>query len=545
MLGNPKETLRALDILDGEERLLAFTRRLWPVLEPHTPFVEGWALNAICEHLEAVTDGEITRLLMNVPPGFMKSLMTNVFWPAWEWGPQLLAHHRFVTFSYAASLTERDNRRFLDLLKSPDYQYLWGDRFELKKAGETLVSNDKTGWKLASSVGGVGTGERGDRILLDDPHNVKESESEVVRSETVRWFREAMSNRLNDMEKSAIVVIMQRVHEADVSGAIIESAADYTHLMIPMEYDGRRYTTSIGWTDPRNNDGELAWPERFPASVVSGIKAIGGPYAYSGQYQQAPTPRGGGIFRREWWHLWGNEDDPSDIRNRSFPACEYIVASLDPAYTEKEENDYSALTIWGVFRDDRALGDYPRIILLHAWRGRLALHAPDIERLPGENAREFTQRLEANEGLVGKTADLCKRFKVDRLLIEAKANGLTVAQEMRRLHVGEGWAVQLVDPKGDKVARAYAVQPLFSDEMVYAPYRKYSHGEWGDREWCDMVITEMASFPRAPHDDLTDSATQALSHLRRIGFAVHEVEVKREETEQMMFRPEPRPLYPV
>src|SRR5262249_45827873 len=162
------------------------------------------------------------------------------------------------TFSYSASLTERDNGRFLQLIQSDKYKFLWGNKFTLREEGKIKVSNDKTGWKLASSVGGVGTGERGTRVILDDPSNVKEAESEVVRAETLRWFRESMSNRLNDMETSAIVIIMQRVHEDDVSGCILVNNMNYTHLMIPMEYDeGRHCETEIGWSDPRTEEGEL------------------------------------------------------------------------------------------------------------------------------------------------------------------------------------------------------------------------------------------------------------------------------------------------
>jgi predicted phage terminase large subunit-like protein len=509
-LAHPHWALDELDKADAEESLLAFTRRHWSVLEPNTEFVEGWALEAVCEHLEAVTYGDINRLLINVPPGFMKSLLTNVFWPAWEWGPKRRAGLRYVTFSYAASLTNRDNRRFRDLLISADYQRLWGDRYGLRKIGEELVTNDKTGWKLASSVGGVGTGERGDRVVLDDPHNVKESESDKVRQETVRWFREGMSNRLNDMEKSAIVVIMQRVHEADVSGTIIDSAQDYEHLMIPMEWDGRRYHTSIGWTDPRDEDGELAWPERFSPKVTAALKDLLGPYGYAGQYQQAPTPRGGGIFQREWWQLWGNPNDPHDPQFKKFPPCEYVVASLDTAYTEKTENDYSALTIWGCFNDRYGM---PKAILMNAWRDRLAIHE-----------------------LVERTSLTCRRFKVDRLLIENKASGISVSQELRRLHAAEGYGVQLVDPKGgDKTARAYAIQHLFSAEMIYAP----------DRDWADMVMTEMASFPRAPHDDLVDSVIQGLKHLRDAGLLIHGSEMAAEMEGDLMGPVNSKPLYPV
>jgi hypothetical protein len=325
--------------------LIAFVRHFWHVLEPETKFVDGWLMWAICEHLEAVTFGEITRLLINVPAGCCKSLLVDVFWPAWQWGPMDLAHHRYVCFSYAASLTERDNGRFRDLVTSHDYQELWGDRVTIQKKGETKVSNEgKRGWKLASSVGGVGTGERGDRVILDDPHNVKEVESELVRSETVRWFRESMSNRLNDSERSAIVIIMQRVQEDDVSGTILTLELDYVHLCVPMEFDssrlldntGQPIQTAIGWFDPRGigltpdeADGTLAWPERFPPAAIERLKNEMGPYAWAAQYQQSPSPRGGGIFKRSWWNIYESPDG-------KFPAFDFwLQVSIAPSLPKK------------------------------------------------------------------------------------------------------------------------------------------------------------------------------------------------------------------
>src|SRR5262249_46157765 len=176
----------------------------WKVLEPATQFIEGWPMEAVCEHLEAVTFGEINRLLINVPPGFCKSLIVDVFWPAWEWGPMRMAHLRYVAFSYTARLTDRDNERFSILICSGEYQALYGDAVVVDKTGQKKISNTLMGWKLASSIGGVGTGERGDRIIFDDPHNVREAESEIVRTDTVTWFREGMSNRLNDPTSGAI-----------------------------------------------------------------------------------------------------------------------------------------------------------------------------------------------------------------------------------------------------------------------------------------------------------------------------------------------------
>lgn len=482
--------------------LKKFVIDFWHVLEPETQLVDGWSLDAVCEHLEAITHGELRHVLINVPPGFMKSLLVDVFWPAWEWGPMQMPHLRYVAFSYASGLTERDNGKFRDLLLSREYQEVYGQGFRLRKIGEVRVSNSKTGYKLATSVEGIGTGERGDRVIIDDPHNVKEGESEAVRTSTVTWFRESVQNRLNDMNKSVIVVIMQRVHEADVSGTILAEEMNYEHLMIPMEFDtGRVCRTSIGWEDPRSYDGELAWPARFNSDVVDTLKSSLGPYAYAGQYQQAPSPRGGGIFKHEWWQLW------DDDRNK-FPAFEYVVASADTAYTEKESNDPTGFTIWGVFREKSGA---PRVMLVHAWRKHLELHGPYTPREPGETEAAFVRRTQPHWGLVEWIAHSCRRYKVDRVLVEGKASGLSVAQELRRLHGTEGWGIEVKNPDGDKVSRAHAVQPVFSQQLVYAPAR----------EWADMVIDEMGAFPRGRYKDLTDSATQAIKHLRDGGFIQH------------------------
>ena len=277
---------KRLEILEERERqagpggLMAFVRYFWSILEPNQPFVEGWAINAIAEHLEAVHTGEINRLLINVPPGFSKSLLTNCFFPAWEWSAAGRPDLRFLSFSYAAHLTRRDNRKLINLLRDQRFIDLWGKHqgFELVKEGEELVVNNKTGWKFATSVGGVGTGERGSRILIDDPHAVRDTESDAVRTSTVRWFRETVSNRLNN-ENDAIIVIMQRIHEDDVAGNIVadDEGLGYTQLRIPMEYiedDPCARPTKIGWTDPRTYGGELAWPQRYSAPFLRQFKII-------------------------------------------------------------------------------------------------------------------------------------------------------------------------------------------------------------------------------------------------------------------------------
>lgn len=519
--------------------LIAFVRYFWHVLEPDTPFVDGWVLWAMCEHLEAVTYGEITRLLINVPPGFAKSIIVDCFWPAWEWGAQDKAYLRYVAFSYSSSLTERDNGRFRDLLSSRPFQALYGDRVRIRNKTTIKVLNTRTGWKLASSVGGVGTGERGDRVILDDPHNVKDSESEIVRTETVRWFRESLSSRFNSLKTGAMVIIMQRVHEDDVSGSILSLELDYTLLRVPMEFDWETQTdedggpieTEIGWSDPRYDergpehcDGKLAWPERFPAGPIARTEKEIGPYAWAAQYQQRPAPRGGGIFQRDWWQLW-------DSPNGKFPVLEYVVASVDGAFTEKEENDPSAMTVWGVFMNEHKRR---RIILVAAWQKFLKFSAPRIDRKQNETTESYRRRCMPEWGLVEHIADSCRRFKVDLLLIENKASGISAAQELRNRHGREGWAIHLVEPKGDKVARALAAQPTFSQGMVYAP----------DREWAELVIEQMSVFPKSRYDDLTDSATQAINYLRSVGMAQSDDEAAHAEIEGVMHRPKQKPVYP-
>jgi hypothetical protein len=500
----------------GRGGLLNFVRHFWHALEPKTrPMVEGWPLEAICIHLEALTFGDIpsNRLLINVPPGFMKSLLVDVFWPAWEWGPCNMPYLRYIAFSYSDAITTRDNNKVVRLIQSPAYQQLWGDRFRMVKTGERRIENDQTGYKVATSVGGVSTGERGDRVILDDPHNVIKAESDLERGKTVRFVRESMSNRLND-ERSAIVIIMQRLHEGDVSGDILAREADYCHLMIPMHFDPLRYPASadgestedpetgeqytgneIGWIDPRAsnedgealsprelaaNDGLLAWEARFPARRVKEFEYELGQYAFAGQYQQSPTPRKGGIFKREYWQPY--IPPVTGSRKGMWPDFDFIVVSVDSAFTEKEENDPTGCTTWGIWVDPT--DGYPKVMLIMAWRKHLPIHGEDQDpQERGETDSDYAARCMPGWGIVEYVAWNCRRFGgADVLLVEAKANGLDVIREMQRLYGHEKWGVVKIVPKTDKVARALSVQPAFAQHIVHAP----------DRDFARMVQDEMA-----------------------------------------------------
>lgn len=503
-----------------ERSLYYFVQNAWEWFDPQ-PFCGGWHLEALCDHLEAVTRGEIKRLLVNVPPGTSKSSIVSVCWPAWTWAQREIDHLsgpqvQYMFSTYAQTLTERDSTKTRNLISSPWYQEHWGGRYRLVGDQNTKrkFANDKMGYRLATSVGGTATGDGGKVLVIDDPHNAAEANSEAKREEVIRWWTETMPTRLRDQENGAKVVIMQRLHQEDLSGYIIENDphGEWVHLCLPMRYDSdpaRHCRTVIGFEDPRTVEGELLCPQRYNEEALSSIEAELGIYGTAGQMQQCPVPKGGGIIKRDHWQLYPPEDWTEDEPLR-FPPFEYIMASVDTAYSEKTTSDFSACTVWGVWRDR---GNLPRILLIEAWKVRL----------------DFNPLLE-------KIIDTAKRRRIDMLLIEAKASGLSVAQEIRRLCATEEFTVKTDNPGSlDKVARVYSIQPLFEKGVIYAPDRKYA----------DMVISEFESFPKGKHDDLVDSATQALHWMRRAGIAMLGDEGARENTRANMYVSPTQQIYDV
>lgn len=323
------------------KKLSAFIAEAWHILEPDTLYVHGWHIDVLCDHLEAVTRGEINRLLINIPPGSSKSLIVSVFWPAWEWAMGYTSY-RYITTSYNEANTTRDTDKFVDLLTSAWYQMRW-PHVVLKRKGSKLVQNTGTGSRRSSPFGSL-TGKRADRLVIDDPHSTESAESDKDRLRTTNRFRRGALNRLNDQRKSAIIIVMQRLHEQDISGVILSHfAKEYVHVCLPMEFErqspcytvvqptgstakpraGRYDAERRTWyfandnvpegraaaveaaplrlvyrQDPRTREGELLDPVRFPAAVLAELKAGMGAHDYAGQYQQRPSAREGGMFKR-------------------------------------------------------------------------------------------------------------------------------------------------------------------------------------------------------------------------------------------------------
>ena len=524
---DPEALYRIIEKRKCELSLAEYIKAAWHVVEPGQPYVHGWHIDFICAHLEAITDGHqfddgtyYNRLLVNVPPGTMKSLIINVFWPSWEWGPRNMPYMRYVCAAHSQDLALRDSVKMRRLVKSEWYQGHWGDHVTLTSDQDAKgkFETTMTGSRQACAFEGI-TGYRGDRVIIDDPHSVSGANSDAQRNTVTQLFKEAVTSRLNNPDRSAIVVVMQRLHEDEVSGVILSNDMGYDHIMLPMRYDPTRASvTMLGYQDPREEDGELLFPDRFPLEVVERDEKAMGPYAAAGQLQQQPEPRGGGIIKDRWWNLW---DRPE------YPQIEFVVASLDTAYTEKAENDFSAMTVWGVFRgsDDtqstRAVDRYGRTIdVTRSYQSEVLGPVPKLMLMYA-----FQVKMELHE-LAEKVISTCNRMRVDRLLIENKAAGHSVAQEVRRLMSREAFAVQMYDPKTlDKMARLYSVQHIFAEGMVYAP----------NKDWAEMVIRQCSVFPKGKNDDLVDTVSMGVGHLRQIGALTRAVEQMSDLEEQQRF----------
>lgn len=285
---------------------------MWRSVETEA-FVSNWHIDAICEHLEAVSFGEIKRLIINMPPRHMKSLGVSVFWPAWEW--MLRPQTKYLYASYAQTLSIRDSVKCRRVVSSPFYMRNIIRKFpgfELTGDQNTKIRFDNTqgGYRLATSVDGALTGEGGDIIVVDDPHNVVQGESATYRESVLRWWDEAMSTRLNNPQTGAYVIIMQRVHENDLTGHILEKEyGNWNHLCLPARYEREtRSKTILNFTDPRTEEGEPLWPERYGDKELKELEKSMSPYAAAGQLQQRPAPREGGMFNVDKFNLINDFD---------------------------------------------------------------------------------------------------------------------------------------------------------------------------------------------------------------------------------------------
>jgi predicted phage terminase large subunit-like protein len=493
-IGNlkPAQLKRMLDavLLEQERRsysrLVDFVQGAWHIIEPSEEYKHNWHIDVICEHLEAVTRGEIKNLLINVPPGTMKSILVSVMWPAWEWtqNPAL----RYFGASYDESLSIRDAMKCRDIITSDWYQRLWPDVQIRKDTNQKLhYALTGGGFRMSSSVGGRGTGHHPDRKIVDDPHNVKKAESDAERKQALDWFDRTLTTR-GASRNAATVVVMQRLHEKDLTGHIMQLGdyrKDWVHLCIPMEYEGP--IERAPFKDPRSEHGELLWPSLHTRKIVDTLKIRLGEYGSAGQLQQRPSPAGGGILKTKHFQLW-----PA---NMPLPDLEFIVQSYDTAFTDDESNDPTACTVWGLFTYKRR----KCALLLDAWDEHLSY--PDLrEKLISDWSAKYG-------GVNGDPLHPSRR--ADVLLIEEKASGIALVRDLR----AAGVPVQTYNPgKASKELRAHLSAPVLEMNVLYVLESKKEPGK--PITWARPFLRQAEQFPNSEHKDLVDSFTQCAIYFK-------------------------------
>jgi phage terminase large subunit-like protein len=492
-----------------EKSFEAFVRAAWPVLEPSTTLEWSWHMTTICGYLQAAYERRLRSpyLLITVPPGSSKSLLTSVMWPAWIWARD--PGERFLAASNEDSLVIRDNLKHRAIVESDWYRSLWGLAVvpDPRQWEKTFFQTSRKGYRLGVTVNGAVTGKRGGILIVDDPHDAKRAFSDVEIQSTLRAWDQSLSTRVNSLRDSLRIIIMQRLRTNDLAGHVLAKKKQaWVHLSIAMEYEGEpgyNPVADIGpeaahLADPRRKLGELMDPQRFPRAAVNALKEDLGEYGTAGQLQQRPAPLSGGILKSQWWRVWGKDGKTA---NMAFPRMLHCFASWDTALSEKDlkANAYSAKTRWGVFYHE----DLQRhcLMLLGRWYERCA-YPELIEAAKAESKDKLTHPGDAH-------------------LIEAKASGISMRQTLGRI---PGIYVRTYDPKpdGDKVSRAYLAQRLLKAGLIWVPSREEGN-ERVPLRWAQDLIDRVATFPAGepPSADLADTVTQAILYLERKHWVHH------------------------
>lgn len=351
--------------------LYQFAKGAWNVLEPGRQFKDNWHIQAICEHLEAVSAGQIKRLMVNIPPRHMKTLLVSVIWPVWDWLKN--PTRRFLSCSYKEALSERDAVASRRLMQSPWFIARFGHIFSLTKDQNQKKRYENTvrGYRLAVASGAGAVGEGGDILSADDPMDSSQMRSAAYLESFDIWWNEVWSTRLNDPNSGAMVLTMQRLSEADVCARMLATGR-WVQLMLPAEFEpARRCSTVLGFKDPRTKDGELLWPGHIDHQALSILKEDIGSYACAGQLQQRPAPRGGGIIKRDNYRY---------IARKDLPQFFHYIISWDTAATDDVKNDPTGAVVWGLSNTPGKQGFF-KLGQLEEW-----LDAPALEkRIPDFN----------------------------------------------------------------------------------------------------------------------------------------------------------------
>ena len=436
-----------------QDKFLKFVKHVWP------SFIAGDHHKIFGDKLERVARGELKRLIVNMPPRHTKSEFASYLFPAWVMGQK--PQTKIIQATHTAELAVGFGRKVKNLLDSDIYRDVFPDiqlARDAKASGRW--STDMGGEYYAVGVGGALAGRGADLCIIDDPVSEQDALSPAALDNIYEWYTSGPRQRLQP--GGAIIIVMTRWSIRDLTAKVLQKQAE----------GGADQWEVVEFPAIFPDTDNVLWPEFWSRDELEGVRASIPVAKWNAQYLQNPTAEEGAIIKREWWNVW-DHDDP--------PVVDYVIQSYDTAFTKSERADYSAITTWGVFHPDE--GDEAAIILLDAEKGRW----------------EFPELKDA-------AMRLYEEFEPDMVLIEQKASGTPLTQDLRKM----GIPVSGFTPGrgADKFSRMNACAPVFESGMVYAP----------DTRWAEEVIEECASFPNGEHDDLADSMTQAILRFRQGSF---------------------------
>ena len=466
-----------------------FAARCFQALNPQTEPAMNWHLEVIAAKLTAVREGKIKRLIINLPPRHLKSLMASIAFPAWCLGQDPSA--QILCVSYAQDLADKLARDCRGIMMSPWYQRIFSTRLAPHRQAVQEFITTRQGYRLATSTGGVLTGRGADIILIDDPLKPDEALSDAQRKAANEWYDHTLYSRLNDKRHGAIVIIMQRLHEDDLIGHVLAQEG-WEVLSFPAIAEAdevHRIETILKPKWFRRRQGEALHPDREPLEVLDRIRRTIGEYNFAGQYQQSPAPPGGGLVKADWFKRYPENELPERL--------DRIVQSWDTANKATELSDFSVCTTWGV--------KGKHLFLLGLFRRRLEY--PALKRAVREQQSLFA----ANE-----------------VLIEDKASGTQLIQEL----INDGChGVTRYQPTCDKIMRLHAQTAMIENGFVHIPETA---------PWLAEYLHELTVFPKGKHDDQVNSTAQFLDWFKKPypGQAILEYYRMRAESRQNPENPE-------
>ena len=458
--------MKAVKKEQSTRNLSKFIEGAWNVVEPGTPYRENWHIGYICEHLQAITDGQLLRLLVMCPPRYTKSRVITVSWPAWEWIQ--IPSMRWLFSSYAIDLARQHSRERRDIIQSDWYQENWGGIYQLR-ADQNLVTNQgnsEGGVMQCRGTGGLGTGTGGNRIVVDDPHNVKQAESDVQRESAVTDFRKNLSTRLNDPKTGAIVVTMQRLNSRDVAGHILsEGGYEVIQLSASPPKDRKIFIFPRSGKEYIREKDEVLWEERHDKAGIARQKQAMGSYAFSAQYDQNPVPEGGNKIKMAWFPRF----------RALLEGPDETVFSIDTGNKPGIKNDPSVIEIY-----QRRKTTW---LLSHIWKER-AIY-PDLKRM---------------------VILLAKHWKPDTVIIEDKASGQSLIQDLQ-----EETTLPVIGiiPTTDKPSRFDVQIGHIEAGVIALPDENYI-----DAPWLTDLEMYLSQYPTPDSWDELDAMSQFLLWLK-------------------------------